>query len=263
MDKSIPLSMSMVHTIALMLKPIADHFTYTIRSGVAAGLRRTGGFSFLPRSVSDEEHFYMSLDLAGKVFYDIGTYEGIISLFAARAVGPQGTLVIVEPNPECFRRTRHNLDLNQFRCKIIPRNVALGAKRGSARMWLPSRDNSRSTLNDELASSYAESGEKCGEFEVQVDTLDDMIEDGLPVPQFVKIDTECHEFDVLRGAERTLRRHGPELMIEIHGTTHEHWIRNRQNVQRLVTDCGYSVFDLHLKPVLETDLGTYLYCKSA
>ncbi len=38
----------------------------------------------------------------------------------------------------------------------------------------------------------------------QLDTLDEMIEDGFPVPQFVKIDTEGHEFDVLRGAERYL-----------------------------------------------------------
>lgn len=212
MDKSIPLSKSMVHIITLTMKPIVDHVTYTVRSGPAAGLKRRGGYGFLPHSVCDEEKFYISLDLAGKVFYDVGTYEGIISLFAARAVGAQGTLVFVEPNPECFRRTRRNLDLNQFRCKIIQRNAALGAKRGSASMWSPSRDDARSTLNQELASWYADSGETCGEFEVKVDTLDDMIEDGFPVPQFVKIDTEGHEFEVLRGAERTLRSHRPELM---------------------------------------------------
>jgi FkbM family methyltransferase len=263
-DKSISLSRSITHFFTLMMRPIADHVTYTVRSGVAAGLKRRGGYGFLPlpRPVSDEEKLYLTLDLAGKVFYDVGSYEGIISLFAARAVGPQGTLVIVEPNPQCFQRTQRNLELNQFRCKIIHRNAALGAKRGLAKMWSPSGDDARSTLNPKLASWYAESGETCGEFQVELDTLDEMIEDGFPVPQFVKIDTEGHEFDVLRGAERTLRCHRPELLVEMHGTTHQNWITNRQNVQRFVTACGYSVFDLHLKPVLETEPGTYLYCKS-
>lgn len=261
MDKSIPLSTSMVHILTLMLKPRSLHLYHPFRRGCGPEAHR--GVLF-PSPLGRRRRTL--LHVAGPGGAGLLRHWNLrgdhLALGSPRSWSPR-TLVIVEPNPECFRRTRHNLDLNQFRCRIIPRDVALGAKRGSARMRLPSRDNARSTLNDELASWYAESGEKCGEFEVQVDTLDDMIEDGLPVPQFVKIDTECHEFDVLRGAERTLRRHRPELMVEIHGTTHEHWIRNRQNVQRFVTDCGYSVFDLHLKPVLETDLGTYLYCKSA
>ncbi len=47
-DKSISLSRSIVHFFTLMMRPIADHVTYTVRSGVAAGLKRRGGYGFLP-----------------------------------------------------------------------------------------------------------------------------------------------------------------------------------------------------------------------
>jgi FkbM family methyltransferase len=261
MDKTLPLWKAVGHSVATLAWRTTQHFSYRTRSGIAAGLKRTGGFGFLPRAVSDEEKFYLSLRFTGKVVYDVGSFEGIFSLFAAREVGADGCLVVCEPNPECFRRTRENLALNQFKCRVILRNVALGASRGSADMWVPAGEHARSTLNQELAATYANNQERCDRIHVEIESLDNLIADGLPIPQFVKIDTEGHEYEVLLGAERTLRLNLPELFIEMHGTTRNSWIQNRQNVQRFVAERGYSVFDMYRKTITETDSASHLYCK--
>jgi FkbM family methyltransferase len=211
--------------------------------------------------VTDEENFYLALDLAGKVVYDVGSYEGIFSLFAARAVGPDGSLAVFEPNPVSFRRTQRNLALNRFECNIILRNVALGASSRSDTMWCPANAPARATLDRDIVSKYANDGEHGDEFQVRVERLDDMIAVGLPIPRFIKIDTEGLEFEVLLGAEQTLLHYGPDLFIEMHGTTYDHWIQNRRNVQRLVMDCGYAVFDMHRRPISETDSASHLYCR--
>src|ERR1035438_6497758 len=80
-----------------IFRPLTYRITYTIHSGIAAGLKRTGGFGFVPHQMCDEERFYQSLNLVGKTFYDVGSYDGIMSLFAARAVGLRVMLLCCLP----------------------------------------------------------------------------------------------------------------------------------------------------------------------
>lgn len=79
-----------------------------------------------------------------------------------------------------------------------------------------------------------------------VSTIDQQIADGLPVPHFLKIDTEGHEAAVLRGARNLLSApHAPELIQLEYGTT---WLpagETRMATQRLLEDCGYAVGRLH------------------
>jgi len=194
--------------------------------------------------------------------YDVGSYEGIFSLFAARAVGPTGCVVVFEPNPECFQRTKRNLELNDFVCGVFLRNFALGEDRYSARMYCPGGEPARSTINHLIAHKFFSDREVPVDFQVQVEKLDDAISTGLPIPNFIKIDAEGYEFEVLRGAEQTLREHRPDLFIEMHGATREHWIQNRLSVQRLITNCGYRVFDMHMHPLSESDGASHLYCRA-
>ena len=58
--------------------------------------------------------------------------------------------------------------------------------------------------------------------EVPVVALDDLrpLLD-LPPPDFVKVDVEGFEDEVLRGARRTVEAHRPTLMVEVHGLTPE------------------------------------------
>ena len=55
-------------------------------------------------------------------------------------------------------------------------------------------------------------------FECPIVSIDGICEEKrLPPPDFVKIDVEGLEEQVITGMKNTLKEHGPDLMIEMHG----------------------------------------------
>ena len=262
MDYGIRRVLAFGRMLVSYIRPITGHFTYTTRSGIAAGLKRRGGIGFLPRSLTEEERFYQTLDLRGKTVYDIGSYEGIFSLFAARAVGPTGHLIVCEPNPESLRRTSTNLLLNNFDCHPVVKNVALGEEPGELKMFYPLREPARATLDATLAEAYRRHGESLATCTVAVTTLDTLVAAGLPVPDFIKIDTEGFELNVLRGGMKTLAAFGPELFMELHGSSPENWRSNRAAIHALLELLGYETLNMNRQPVVaETQYVSHLYCK--
>jgi len=262
MESSVKMSVALQHAIGAVVRPLTNFITYTTRSGIAAGLKRRGGLGFLPRSMGEEERFYQSLNLVGKTVYDIESYEGIFSLFAARAVGSNGRLVVCEPNPESFRRTTCNLSLNHFDCQFVFKNVALGEAPGEIEMFYPNGEPARATLNEEIAKAIRKSGESGTTCRVRVERLDDLIDQGLPGPDFIKIDTEGSELGILKGAVKTLKLHSPDLFIELHGVSLESWVSNRRAIHELLESLGYQTFNMSLQAVkAETKGVSHLYCK--
>jgi len=76
-----------------------------------------------------------------------------------------------------------------------------------------------------------------GAFPVQSTSLDDFVYggEGLP-PDFIKIDIEGAESSAVRGALRTLQRHRPIMVIELHSPTED------RAVGALLADLGYVAF---------------------
>jgi FkbM family methyltransferase len=68
---------------------------------------------------------------------------------------------------------------------------------------------------------------------------DDIREQGLPAPGFLKIDVEGMELGVLRGAESTLRTSRPALFLELHGADDADKRRNAKAVVSAMWDLGY------------------------
>ncbi len=171
MDRFVDLRTAARRALGGILRPLTRNLTYTTRSGIAAGLRRQGGLGFLARAVTEEERFYLGLNLEGKVVYDVGAYEGMFSMFAARAIGTAGTLVIFEPNPRNLQSTRRNLELNRFGCKILIEPVALGESRSRQIMAQPKGEPARTTFNEAIVERLKGSGEAYLTFEVEVERL--------------------------------------------------------------------------------------------
>jgi FkbM family methyltransferase len=252
----------------LVLQPIAADRVYTVRSGVARGLKRKGGYGFLPgflKPRTREEAFLAGLDLAGLTVYDIGGHEGAFTLFFARAVGPEGRVVVFEPNPHSAARLLHNVALNGF-TNVELQPIALGSGPTTATLVVNPESSGRSRLErPEQAQTGAGSAERV---EVEVDSLDGWISaKRLPQADFVKIDTEGFEHEVLIGARATLERVRPQLFIEIHGTGAKQKASNARAVVTFLTDVGYTITHVESERAVvpaTSDVASagHLYCVS-
>ncbi|HUR33057.1 MAG TPA: FkbM family methyltransferase [Vicinamibacterales bacterium] len=199
------------------LQPLVAHRVYTVRHGLARGLQRRGGLGFVPQlgARTEEERFIEGLSLEGETVFDVGGYEGIFTLFFARRVGAGGQVVTFEPNPRNFQKIAENVRLNGF-ANVKLRQVALGSAPGRATLVFPSDETARGSLEIDIADQIRHEKDVLS-IDVEVDTLDHQVATGLPEPDFVKLDVEGLELDVLQGMKGLLDRRHPRLYIEIHG----------------------------------------------
>jgi hypothetical protein len=77
--------------------------------------------------------------------------------------------------------------------------------------------------------------------DVPLDSIDRRIAMGLPEPDFVKIDVEGLELNVLRGMPHLLERRRPVLYIEIHGADMQKKLENATAVVELLWQHGYAI----------------------
>src|SRR5438128_9381861 len=94
--------MSVRDKLIRLLRPCVSEFVYTIRRGPGKGLKRRGGFEFVSEGLirpTQEDQFFATLDLKGKTVYDLGGFQGRLTIYFARAVGHNGRVITYEPNP--------------------------------------------------------------------------------------------------------------------------------------------------------------------
>jgi FkbM family methyltransferase len=134
------------------------------------------------------------------VMVDIGGNVGNHAVAFLRGFRP-GKLFIYEVNPRCLPILEDNLARNRMPgCQYEIRPRAVGAARG--KLFLPRHDD----LNTGLQEQAEGEGES-----VDVVPLDDE----LTTADFIKIDVEGMELDVLKGAEGLISRSRPWIYIEV------------------------------------------------
>jgi FkbM family methyltransferase len=222
-------------TIAWISNRFFDDLTYTVRRGLLRGMKRKGGLGWLPVFLSGAETpehlFWSSLDLTGAVVYDVGAFHGLLTLlFASQA----RQVVSYEPNHHNRQRLEENLALNHL-TNVTIRPVGLGSSRETLSMaFHPLTPGGASLMQGTAEPAIRPSGVSVEK--VSITTLDlDIEEGGLPIPDFIKIDTEGWELEAIRGADRTLSRHHPSLFLEMHGETMN---EKRRKVAQIVDHLG-------------------------
>lgn len=209
----------MLSNIKIMLHQLLSsalkNRVYTSKNGLAAGLKRRGGFDFLPlkKDLTHEHIFLKNLNFTNKTIYDVGGHIGLITMFFAREVGNQGQVVTFEPNPQNYAAILDHVKLNHLpNVRVLP--IGLGYERDTLEFVVTG--SALGTASQEKQQSYTQ--EETRIIEIEVDNLDNQIsENNLPKPDFIKIDVEGLELDVLRGMPQTINTYKPELFIELHG----------------------------------------------
>lgn len=200
-----------------VLSALLKNQIYTSRVGLTAGLKRRGGFGFLPfkKTLTREHMFLKSLDFKGKTVYDVGGHIGLVTMFFARATGETGNVVTFEPNPQNYAAILDHVKLNGLaNVRVLP--MGLGSKRETLEFVIA--DSALGTASSEMQKRYRQKNVQV--IQIKVDSLDSQIVvNDLPKPDFVKIDVEGLELDVLRGMVQTISNHRPDIFVELHGVS--------------------------------------------
>ncbi len=152
-----------------------------------------------------------SVLVPGAVAVDVGANVGWHTLLMSRLVGDGGLVLAAEPNPSIVRCLQSNLRLNRIgNVTVLP--VAIAAASGVAEFWAPAASETASG-DGHLVSG----GGPDGAVRVQVETrtLDAILhEAGASRLDFIKIDVEGFEWQVLQGALDSLERFRPQVYFE-------------------------------------------------
>lgn len=150
------------------------------------------------------------------VFIDIGANVGAY-LFSVETQLPVENIYAFEPNDKLFTRLK----------RIFPGvhifKIGLSDFNGEANFKIPLMNGKKIASRGTLQTSQKEEDETSfEELKVEVKKLDDF----QPVNQlnridFIKIDVEGNEMETLRGAENTIKKLKPVLMVEMEQRHHQ------------------------------------------
>ncbi len=204
----------------------------------------------------------------GDVCVDVGAAAGLYTVMLSELAGPTGRVHSVEP-----LRFAHPLWTRLLRAgeggNVTHHALALGCEPGSAKMSVPIGKYGLVTGRSFLewkTSGVGSNSEFDGQVEVivEVETLDELCtRTSLSRLDFLKIDVEGGELDVLRGGQYAIEKYKPSMLIEIeerHITRYQHsagdvvdWLRQR--------GYGMSVWHNGWQPTsdIRSDVRNYLF----
>ena len=138
----------------------------------------------------------------GDVVIECGGHHGAQTILLSRWVGDDGKVIVVEPIPENVAILKKNIALNELK------NVVVVLKAAAAR-------SGHVTMRPDSNGSVAYDGKFNNGLEVESISLDDLAAELNIKPDFIKIDVEGFEYQVLDGAENILAT-TPALFVEVH-----------------------------------------------
>jgi FkbM family methyltransferase len=142
------------------------------------------------------------------VCYDIGGYKGYYA--GIMALKGAAEVFVFEPMPANAEKIQKMIELNAA-LPIRLKQVAVSDTTGKTVFKIMPEE----TMGKLENSSFQKNDKEITQITVDCITLDDLIKNGLPEPDFIKIDVEGAEEFVLKGAIELLEKR-PFLMIEVH-----------------------------------------------
>jgi len=158
----------------------------------------------------DEYRAFRDVVRPGMTALDVGANVGAYSLLLGQWVGTSGAVVAFEPAPAAHDGLRRHIHLNALDAIVTPVRAAVGAEAGTAKLVV-----ARTPGESRLAMSADGDATTVA---VPVTTIDEFCAREHLTPDFIKIDVEGAELDVLRGARETIRRTRGRLslFVEMH-----------------------------------------------
>jgi FkbM family methyltransferase len=187
------------------------------------------------------ETYFVDRFLApGMTVLDVGAHHGLYTLLSSIRVGRKGRVVAFEPSLRERARLKRHIQFNGCRnVQIVP--IALSSSSGKSDFFIV-----------EGTSDYCNSlrppavQDKTRQVEVEVTTLDEFLaKTPMEAVDFIKLDVEGGELDVLKGATKLLCSNTrPVLLVEVYDIRTEPWQYQAREIVQFLNGLGYCWFSL-------------------
>lgn len=211
---------------------------------------------YLPETVSSaiytcayfEENLtrsFIELLKPGNIFIDIGAHIGYFSKLASHIVGEQGKVFSFEPTQSTFSilstNIKHNKNITAINKAVFSSNQQLKFNDYGPRF---------SAMNSFTKGRFEnEEGIEYKSIKVEAIKLDDFVTQQNITPNFIKIDAESAEYDILLGMKKIMTDARPIITIEVGDFAIDN-IKTSKEIIAFVLDHGYEAFqfDEQLRP---------------
>lgn len=192
-------------------------------------------------------YFYIKKNLTKeKVFLDIGAAIGTFSLIAAKLAKK---VIAFEPLSFHYNRLKQNIELNKFD-NIETYQFALGDSCRDVEICIPDSVN---TGMSHIVSKTSENNlMKSNIQSIKMITLDYFVKKyNVDRIDLIKMDVEGFELNILEGADKTIKKFKPEIIMEVNSSHLNRFGKKLENLFNLVHVYKYEMF------LLQHDCKTY------
>ena len=157
-----------------------------------------------------EQNFLIRFLQPGMIALDVGAHHGLYTLLASRKVDIKGRVIAFEPSPRERRRLQLHVKIN--RCTNVHiEPFALSSNEGTAELFVClGQETGCNSLRPPAVN------EPMKKVQVPITTLDRYLEQiAIDKVDFVKMDVEGAELEVLHGASKLLGNYRPLILCEL------------------------------------------------
>jgi len=179
----------------------------------------------------------------GDIFIDIGANEGFYTVIGAKAVSELGKVIAVEPQTRLMSILSKNVELNDLHNVTLINSAISDGQIGELEIYLsPSTNTGASSITNKYFISNKQA--------VVAQSLESIFDEyEITTADFVKVDVEGFEAEVIRGAANLLADHRIQrLYVDFHASILQKRNIDAHELHDLIISYGYITVDRIFHP---------------
>ena len=220
--------MNFLRKLKHKLKMSFSSMTSRIKSGPLKGYKISSlsGSGFVRGNYEPEKtNAILNIVKPNDIALDVGAHIGYFSMLISKIAGSNGHVYSFEPRPLNYKMLSTNIEVNNCSNVTVIKS-AIGSFTGKVNF-----DATTGTGTGHIS--------KDGNISVDITTIDEFCSSKNIQPSFIKIDIEGGEVEALKGAEQTILKYKPIILLATHGDELD------KQCEKFLTAKGYKGKDIN------------------
>ena len=188
------------------------------------------------------------------VVLDIGANIGFYSLFFSKVISEKGKVISFEPVKKMYNQFLDSIDKNNTK-NIILYNLGCGEKNEILNIIKDTNHYGGSSIIAHNIKERIEDKKQFVKEEIEIIKLDDFLISEQKI-DFIKIDVEGYEYEVLKGMTEILKKFKPKISMEF--SIQIYGLEKAKNIINLLINLGYNIKELGTENLITINTPEYL-----